>query len=87
MTIIKVPDELAHEIDRMAGPKRRSAYAIEVLWLDIQRHRQMEALEASSGAWKLEDHPELADGAAAYVDKIRSEPDERFEDALRRHEN
>lgn len=82
MTIIKVPDELAQEIDRLAGTKKRSAFAIDVLWREIRRARQREALQASSGIWKLENHPELARGGAAYVQEIRSERDERFEEAL-----
>ena len=84
MTIIKVPDELAHEIDRLAGAKKRSAYAIQVLWREVRRNRQIEALRASAGSWKDEDHPELAMGGAAHVEEIRAEPDARFEDALKR---
>jgi len=80
---IKVPDELAQEIDRLAGAKKRSAYAIDVLWKEIRRARQREALRSSAGSWKPEIHPELARGGAANVEEIRSEPDERFEDALR----
>lgn len=60
MTIIKVPDELAHEIDRLAGAKKRSAYATDVLWREVRRNRQREALRASAGSWKAGDHPELA---------------------------
>jgi hypothetical protein len=51
---------------------------------ELARDRQREALRISSGAWKIGDHPELPDGGAAYVDSIRSEPDERFDDALKR---
>jgi hypothetical protein len=86
MTSIKVPDELAHEIDRLAGAKKRSAYAIEVLWREVRRNRQREALLASAGSWKTEDHPELAQGGAAHVDDIRAERDSRFEDALGQHQ-
>ena len=84
MTIIKVPDDLAREIDRLAGAKKRSAYAAGVLWREIRRNRQLEAIRASAGSWKQEDHPELVEGGAAYVDQIRSERDDRFEDALNR---
>lgn len=84
MTIIKVPDELAHEIDRLAGAKKRSAFAVDILWKEIRRTRQREALRSSAGSWKQADHPELARGGAAYVDEIRSERDDRFEDALNR---
>ncbi len=83
-TIIKIPEDLAHELDRVAGAKRRSAYATKVLWREIRRSRQLEALRASAGSWKIEDHPELSQGGAAYVDRIRSEPDERFETAVER---
>lgn len=86
MTIIKVPDELAREIDRLAGTKKRSAFAIDVLWREIRRARQREALRASSGIWKSENHPELALGGAAYVHEIRSEREDRFEEALLQQE-
>src|SRR6266852_3376224 len=80
MTMIKVPAELAHEIDRLAGARKRSAYAIDVLWREIRHHRQREALRASVGSWKVENHAELARGGAAHVEEIRAERDNRFED-------
>jgi hypothetical protein len=86
-TIIKIPAELAQELDRLAGAKRRSAYATNVLWRDVRRAQQRAALRASSGAWRAKDHPELAEGGAAYVARIRRERDERFETALERHGN
>jgi hypothetical protein len=83
-TIIKIPEELAQELDRLAGAKRRSAYAISILWHDIRRARQRAALKTSGGAWRSEDHPELAQGGAQHVEQIRTERDERFESALER---
>lgn len=77
--IIKIPETLATELDKLAGRKRRSAYATAVLWQDVRRNKQREALRLSKGAWKLEDHPELAQGGAAHVEQIRAEPDEQFE--------
>ena len=87
-SVIKIPEELAHELDRLAGAehKPRTAYVVDVLWRDVRRNKQREALKLSAGAWKPHDHPELAKGGAAYVEQIRSEPDERFEDAMR-HKN
>jgi len=78
-SIIKIPDRLARELDRLAGSGRRTAYAVDVLWRDVRRNKQREALALSSGAWKAEEHPELAGGGAAYVEQIRSEPDDRFD--------
>ena len=83
LRIIKIPEELSHELDQLAGTRRRTAYAIDVLWREVRRHKQRRALETSKGAWKTKDHPELSKGGAAHVDRIRSEPDERFETALR----
>ena len=84
-SVIKIPEELAHELDRFAGAihKPRTAYAIDVLWRDVRRNKQREALQLSAGAWDTADHPELAQGGAARIEQIRSEPDERFEAAIR----
>lgn len=83
-SIIKIPETLANELDKLAGHKRRSAYATDVLWKDVRRNKQRQALKLTSGAWKPEDHPELAQGGAAYVEQIRSERDERLESTLSR---
>jgi hypothetical protein len=83
-TIIKIPEDLAHELDRLAGHKRWTAYAVDVLWRDVRRNRQREALKLTRGAWSPEAHPELTQGGAAYVEQVRSEPDERFEKAIDR---
>jgi hypothetical protein len=48
-----------------------------------QRAKQRLALALSAGAWSVAEHPELVHGGAEYVDAIRSERDERFEDAIR----
>lgn len=88
MNVIKIPQELAHELDLLAQAehKRRTPYVVDVLWRDVKRNKQRQALRLSAGSWKADDHPELAQGGAAYVDQIRSEPDERFEDAMRRNQ-
>jgi hypothetical protein len=82
--VIKIPSELARELDLLAQAehKRRTPYVVDLLWRDVRRNKQRQALNLSAGAWKPEHHPELADGGAAYVEKIRSEPDERFEDSI-----
>jgi hypothetical protein len=83
--VIKIPEELAHELDLLAEAehKRRTPYVVDLLWQDVRRSKQLRALKLSSGAWNPDHHPELAQGGAAYVEEIRSEPDERF-DAIRR---
>jgi uncharacterized protein (DUF433 family) len=66
-SVIEIPEDLAHELDRLAGAE---------LCRDVRRNKQREALRLSSGCWNPADHPELAEGGAAYVDRIRSEEDE-----------
>jgi hypothetical protein len=41
--------------------------------------RQIKALEAATGAWKDKDHPELKQGAAKWVKRLRREYDRRAE--------
>ena len=86
--VIRIPEELARELDRLAGAEHRArtAYAVDVLWRDVRRNKQRKALKLSAGAWNPADHSELADSAAAYIDKIRSDPDERFDEAIRRNQ-
>jgi hypothetical protein len=84
-SVIKIPKELAHELDRLAGAehKPRTTYVVDVLWRDVRRNKQHEALKFSAGAWNPADHPELAQGGAAHVEQIRSERDARFDGAVR----
>ena len=52
-SIIKIPETLATELDKLAGHKRRSAYATDVLWRVVRRNKRREALKLSKWAWKL----------------------------------
>ena len=86
--VIKIPQDLARELDLLAQAEhtRRTPYVVNLLWRDVRRNKQREALKLSSGSWNPEHHPELAQGGAALVEKIRSETDERFEDAIQRNQ-
>jgi hypothetical protein len=86
-SVIKIPEELARELDRLAQAeqKRRTPYVVNLLWRDVRRNKQLQALKLSAGAWNPDHHPELANGGAAHVEKIRSEPDKRFDAATGRN--
>jgi len=43
------------------------------------RRRQIAALKAAAGAWKDKDHPELKQGSAQWVRKLRHESEKRFQ--------
>jgi hypothetical protein len=76
---VAIPPRIAAKIDQLAGPRRRTEFVTEVLEHEILRREQLIALERASGIWKDEDHPELAGGAAAYVETLRREDDARFQ--------
>ena len=77
--VITIPQELAQELDLLAQAehKSRTHYAVDLLWLEVKRRKQRQALKLSAGAWHQKHHPELAEGGATYVEILRSEPDQR----------
>jgi hypothetical protein len=62
------------------------AVLVELTKREIKLMRQQQALRAATGAWKAEDHPELAGGAASWVREIRQESVKRFEKIQRHRE-
>jgi hypothetical protein len=67
-------------IDKLVGKRGRSAFLTELAQREIKLRHQREVLRETAGAWKSEDHPELAQGAAAWVRQIRSLDTSRLED-------
>jgi hypothetical protein len=47
---------------------------------EIKIQQQRNALRAAKGAWKQKDHPELAQGASAWVRQIRAADTKRFQE-------
>jgi hypothetical protein len=74
-----LPLEIIADIDKLVGKRGRSAFLAEVARDEIQRRKQRNALRAAKGAWKDEDHPELKNGAAAWVNEMRTESEIRFQ--------
>lgn len=83
-THIVIPEELAKEIERIAGKRGRSHFLVETAWREVRRLRQLQALREAAGAWKDKDHPELKKGAAHWISKIRREEEKRFRKLVRR---
>ena len=75
---IVIPEDLAAEIDEVAGKRGRSRFLIESARREISRHRMIRAIAQAAGAWKDEDHPELRRGAARHVAKLRREAERRL---------
>jgi hypothetical protein len=51
--------------------RQRSGFLTRATERELMRLRQMNAIEATAGAWKDKDHPELKGGAAKYISNLR----------------
>lgn len=69
---VVLPVDVVAAIDKLVGKRGRSAFLTEVAKREIMIRRQREALRQAVGAWKDEDHPELAHGAAEWVRQLRA---------------
>jgi Arc/MetJ-type ribon-helix-helix transcriptional regulator len=78
-THIVIPQQLVAEIDTLVGKRRRSTFLTQAAEKELMRLRQLKALEAAAGSWKDKDHPELKQGAAKWVDKLRRQDEKRFQ--------
>jgi hypothetical protein len=82
--MVPYPPEVIAEIDQIVSHGKRTAFLVELAKREIKLNRQRQALRAAAGAWKTEDHPELAGGAANWVHEVRQESVKRFE-KIERH--
>lgn len=78
---IIIPADLLREIDAIVGPRGRSAFLLETAREEVRRRKLLRFLEADEPAWREEDHPELKQGSASWVRKLRSESEERVASA------
>jgi hypothetical protein len=74
---ILLPEDLAREIDAIAGRRGRSAFLVETAREAVRRRKLLEFLKADAPVWRDEDHPELQRGAARWVQQLRRESDKR----------
>ena len=78
-SFIPIPQQLAAEIDRLAGHKQRTAFVIELVEREIRRREQLDALRDAAGSWQDEKHPELAEGAGKWIHEMRQQSITRLE--------
>jgi hypothetical protein len=79
---VLLPDDLLREIDQLVGARGRSAFLVETARTEVRRQKLLRFLEnrgevVKEPAWKDKDHPELAEGADAWVRKVRRESEFR----------
>jgi hypothetical protein len=68
-----LPDDLLADVDALVGPRGRSAFLTDVIRDAVNRRRLLGFLNSKEPIWKDEDHPELRNGADAWVRSIRDE--------------
>ena len=78
-THVVLSDQLVKDIDRLVGTRQRSSFLTEAAEKELMHRRQIEALKVAAGAWKDKDHPELKQGSAKWVRKLRQESERRFQ--------
>lgn len=74
---VLLPEDLVREIDRLVGPRGRSAFLVETARNEVRRQRLLQFLNSKEVVWKEEDHPELKRGAGAWVRKLRMESERK----------
>lgn len=57
-----LPKSLVDDLRRYVPSRQRTQFVIDALSRELLRLRLKEALRLSAGAWRDEDHPELATG-------------------------
>lgn len=77
-THVVLSDQLVKDIDTLVGSRQRSVFITQAAEKELMRRRQIQALKAAAGAWKDEDHPELKQGSAKWVNNLRQENERRF---------
>lgn len=83
-THITLPNDVLTDLDRLVEKRSRSRFIAEALRNALLIARQKEALRNAAGSWKDKDHPELKEGSAAWVKKLRFESEERFKKQFRK---
>jgi hypothetical protein len=77
-THVVLADQLVKDIDAVVGTRQRSSFLTQAAEEKLMRLRQLKALEGAIGSWKDKDHPELKQGAAKWVAKLRQQDEKRF---------
>jgi hypothetical protein len=78
-THVVLSHQLVKDIDTLVGSRQRSSFLTQAAEEKLMRLRQLKALEEATGSWKDKDHPELKQGAAQWVAKLRRQDEKRFQ--------
>ncbi len=77
-THVVLSERLVKAIDSLVGARQRSSFLMEAAEKELMRRRQIEALKVAAAVWEDKDHPELKQGSARWVRKMRRESERRI---------
>lgn len=83
---VVLPEDLVREIDKIAGARGRGAFLADLAKREIKRQQLLQLFRRKVPIWKDEHHPELKDGAAAWVRKMRALDEARFQRIQKRRD-
>lgn len=63
----QLPEELLNELRATVGKREQSRFVSGALRRELQRMRQLKAIDETFGCWCDEEHPELAKGVDRFV--------------------
>jgi hypothetical protein len=72
---VLLPEDLAREIDAIAGRRGRSAFLVETAKEALRRRKLLNFLERPEPAWEQSDHPDMPGESAEWVRKMRKASD------------
>jgi hypothetical protein len=76
---VVLSEDLVTQIDKIVGSRGRSSFLADLARREIKRRHLLEVFKNQEPIWKDEDHPELKDGAAEWVRKMRDESEAHFQ--------
>ena len=82
-THVVIPEQLVKDIDTLVGSRQRSTFLTQAAEEKLMRYRQLKALDELV-PWNEKDHPELKQGAAKYISKMRKLDQKRFQKIIAR---
>jgi len=72
---MSLPEDLVRQLDEVAGPRNRSAFAEEALRRAIRREKLRLAIERTAGSLRAEDYPHwrTSEDVVRWVEEMRAE--------------
>ena len=81
-THVIIPEQLVKDIDRLVGSRQRSSFLTQAAEKELMRLRQLKALDELV-PWDENQHPELKQGAAKWVVRMRRQDEQRFKKIMK----